>query len=153
MIAPTIQPITDAEHRWITSHIEAGRDFVSRYASQHTYEEFNLEALDAAWSAWMATSPTNTDDINHAINCIGIPFGHLLVQTGDFAWCIASDDWGTDLAVRALPDRGDILVYPADFVSKRWERSTTDFLVDAFPEIMEQVSRTRQDWEAARATK
>ncbi len=98
----------------------------------------------------MATFPTNTDDINYAINCIGIPFGSLLVQTGEFEWCIASDDWGTDLAVRGLPGRGDVLVYPADFVSKRWESRTTDFLTDAFSQIIRHLSKTRQEWDAAR---
>ena len=98
----------------------------------------------------MSTFPTSTEEINHAINCVGIRFGSLLVETGEFAWCIASDDWGMDLAVRALPDRGDILVYPADFVSKRWESRTTDFLAGAFSQIIAHVSKTRQEWAAAR---
>ncbi|MDP1588227.1 MAG: DUF3806 domain-containing protein [Prosthecobacter sp.] len=144
MTKPTFQQITDAELQWIESQLAAGKNFVAHYSSRH--RDLSLEALDEAWTAWMATSQSDADEINHAINCIGIPFGSLLISTGEFAWCIASDDWGTDLAVRALPDRGDVLVYPADFVSKRWESRTTDFLVAAFPQIMEHVSQLRQKW-------
>ncbi len=153
MTAPSIKQVTDAEIVWINSQIEAARSFVARYSSPHVDGNLNLDALDAAWSSWMATVPTNTEEINHTVNCIGIPFGSLLVQTGEFTWCIAADDWGTDLAVRALPDRGDVLVYPADFVSKRWESRTTDFLKDTFGQIMEHVSSTRQEWDAAKPPK
>lgn len=150
MKTPIIQPVTDAELLWINNQIEAARSFVARHSPPHADYNLNLEALDAAWNSWMATSPTNKEDINHAINCIGIPFGALLVQTGEFAWCIAADDWGTDLAVHALPDRGDVLIYPADFVSKRWESRTTGFLVDAFSQIIGHVAKTRREWDAAK---
>ena len=153
MTAPIIKQVTDPELSWINSQIEAARSFVARYSPNHTVDDLSLETLNAAWSLWMATVPTNTDDINHAINCIGIPFGSLLVQTDEFTWCIAADDWGTDLAVRALPERGDILVYPADFVSKRWESRTTDFLTDAFAQIIEHVVKTRREWDEAKPSK
>ena len=144
MAKPTFQDITGAELRWINGQLSTGRIFVGQYAPE--FRDFGLAALDTAWAAWMAKSPSDVDDINHAINSVGIPFGSLLVASGEFTLCIASDDWGTDLAIRALPDHGDVLIYPADFVSKRWESRTTDFLVDCFAEIMEHVSRTREEW-------
>ena len=147
MNPPTFQQITEAELNWIESQLTAGIHFAKEYSPQHS--DLSLEALDAAWSAWMATSPSDTDEINHAINCIGIPFGSLLTKTGEFEWCIASDEWGTDLAVRALPGRGDVSVHPADFVSKRWESGTTEFLVDAFPQIMDHIAQMRRDWDTA----
>ena len=150
MTAPIIQQVTDREILWINTQLESARSFVTRYAAPPADCDLGVETLDAAWKAWISTAPTDTAEINQAINCIGISFGSLLVRTGEFAWCIASDDWGTDLAVRALPDRGNVLVYPADFVSKRWESRTTDFLTDALSQIIEHVSRTRQDWDAAR---
>jgi hypothetical protein len=148
MKPPRFQQITQAEREWIDAQLAAGREFVQRYSPEHSTTD--LAALDSAWSSWIATSPEDIDEINHAINSVGIPFGLILTQTGDFEWCISTDDWGTDLAVRALPDRGDVLVYPADFVSKRWESRTTDFLEDAFPQIMGQVEQIRRDWGTAR---
>jgi hypothetical protein len=149
--APTIKSISEAEAQWIQEQMRAGAQFVAEFTNQ-TGSVDSLADLDAAWAAWMDTSPTDLEDINHAINCTGIPFGSLLVGTGQFSWCIASDEWGTDLAVRALPDRGDVLVYPADFVSKRWESRTTDFLADAFPQILEHVAKTKQDWDDSSST-
>jgi hypothetical protein len=43
------------------------------------------------------------------------------------------------LAILALPGQGDVLVYPANFVAKRWERRETDFLARSFDAIHEQV--------------
>ena len=146
MKAPTIKPISEAEANWIKEQIQSGAQFVAD-RTNGTGSIDSLADLDRAWAAWMAASPTEIEDINHAINCIGIPFGALLVCTGQFSWCISSDEWGTDLAVRALPDRGNVLVYPADFVSKRWESRTTYFLEDALPQIMEHVAKVRQDWD------
>jgi hypothetical protein len=44
------------------------------------------------------------------------------------AWVIASGKNGSDLAVYGLPGKGDVLVYPANFVAKRWERREKNFL-------------------------
>jgi hypothetical protein len=148
MPKPIFQQITDAERQWIEGQLAAAASFVAQYSSQQ--QDLSLEVLDQAWSAWMATSATDINEINNAINCVGIPFGSMFVATGEFEWCIATDDWGTDLAVRALPGRGDILIYPSDFVSKRWETPTTNFLADAFPRIMDHVSATRQQWDDAK---
>jgi hypothetical protein len=148
-----IRQVTDTELRWISNQLEAGRGFVARYAPEYAGKDLGLEALDAAWSSWMATSPTDTSDINNAINTIGISFGSLLIDSGEFKWCIAKDDWGTDLAVHALPERGDVLVYPANFVSKRWEDRTTDFLANGFLQILDHVCNLRKEWDKAKPAK
>ena len=77
--------------------------------------------------------------INGTINIIGVQFGQFLVDAVGFRWVVASDKQGTDLAILALPGQGDVLVYPANFVAKRWERRETDFLARSFDAIREQV--------------
>jgi len=62
------------------------------------------------------------------------------VDRAGFEWTIAADDQGTDLAVRALPGRGDVLVYPANFVAKRWERRESNFLAACFQAIRKDVA-------------
>jgi hypothetical protein len=46
------------------------------------------------------------------------------------------------LLVRALPGRGDVLVYPVKFVEKRWygSRPEADFLASSFEAIREDVA-------------
>lgn len=66
-----------------------------------------------------------------------------MVEQAGFLWTIATDSNGTDLAIRALPGAGDVLVFPANFVSKRWERKERDFLVDAAEKISRYVEQLR----------
>ena len=60
-------------------------------------------------------------------------------------WVIATDEHGGDLAVFGLPGAGDVLVYPANFVAKRWERRETDFLVRSYGEIVGTVHSLRAE--------
>lgn len=141
-----LEPLTDAEYQWIEYQLSAGVEFVSNYAPE--YEEVSLEALDAGWEAWLSTEVSDVNEINQAINCVGITFGSVLVATGEFEWCIATDEEGTDLVIRALPDQGDVLVYPANFVAKRWESKVTNFLVSSYYNTMQVVEEMRAEYEA-----
>jgi hypothetical protein len=47
---------------------------------------------------------------------------------------IAIDKRGSDLALYGLPGKGDVLIYPANLVAKRWERRETNFLEKCFEE-------------------
>ena len=49
-------------------------------------------------------------------------------------WVIATDKQGSDLAVYGLPGKGDVLLYPANLVAKRWERRETPFLEKCYQE-------------------
>ena len=94
--------------------------------------------------------PSDTDDINGAINAVGIAFGSILVEKQGFNWTIATDEHGTDLAIRALPDKGDVVVFPANFVAKRWDRRERDFLVTGFEEISRYRKKLHAEWEDIR---
>jgi len=63
------------------------------------------------------------------------------VDGAGFQWTIATDNYGTDLAVLALPGGGDVLVYPANFVAKRWERRASNFLATSVRAIQQDVAR------------
>ena len=131
--------ITVAEQNWISDQIDNCMRFVAEHSPAD--ETVTLEALDRAWETWLALDVADTDQVNAAINAVGISFGQLLVDGAGFDWTIASDSFGTDLAVLALPGQGDVLVYPANFVAKRWERNEADFLCAAFEAIREQVAK------------
>jgi Domain of unknown function (DUF3806) len=73
-------------------------------------------------------------------------FGGELVEVLGFQWVIATDEYGTDLAVLARPGRGDVTIFPADFVAKRYERREAPFLVTAFAETSEHLRRIAAEW-------
>jgi hypothetical protein len=149
MHTPVITDLTQTERAWIESQLGRARELVGRYSQGDEWNPFRLEALDRVWTSWLHENEkqTNQDEINSAINAVGIAFGSILVESGLFDWVIVSDDHGTDLAVRALPRRGDVVVFPANFVAKRWEKRETDFLADGYGKIIDHVAKTKADWD------
>jgi hypothetical protein len=137
---PTFSSLTDGERAWIAQQLEGARLFVAAMSPADTGKPFTLEALDRAFAAWLPQAGNDTNQINGTINVVGIQFGQFLVDGIGFEWTIATDAQGTDLAVLALPGQGDVLVYPANFVAKRWERRESNFLVASFAAIRDQVA-------------
>ncbi len=135
----TFQDLSPAEHSWIAEQIQAASSFVAAHSPQDSSAPISLGALDRAFSAWLDTGVSDVAAVNPVINAVGIAFGSLLVRDAGFSWVIATDAQGTDLAVRALPGTADVLVYPANFVAKRWESRQGTFMESAFSEMARQV--------------
>lgn len=144
MNTPTFRELNDAEWQWIEEQKAQLAEFASQHSPSDAGADVSLDILDRAWTSWMAKGDDDLDSVNAAINVIGINFGQMLVDSGVFRWVIATDDYGTDLAVVALEGRANVLVYPADFVSKRWEKRETDFLRAAYDPILHQVEQIEQ---------
>ncbi len=140
MATPTFSPLTEAERNWVAQQLEGARLFIAAMSPADAGRPVTLEALDRAFAAWLPQAGDDVTRINATINVVGTQFGEFLVDRAGFEWTIAADDQGTDLAVRALPGRGDVLVYPANFVAKRSERRESNFLAAAFQAIREQVA-------------
>ena len=147
MKLPTFSELRDAERDWIELQLKAARGFVSAFSPGDAWDPIRLDALDRAFGTWLDGHPSDADDINGAINAVGIAFGSILVEKQDFRWTIAADEHGPDLAIRALPDEGDVLVFPANFVAKRWDKKERDFLVNGFEEICRYKEKLRSEWE------
>ena len=134
----TIGELTPAESQWIQEQLDAARRFVAEHAG---VGDVTLQNLDRAWARWMERREPDTDRVNAAINAVGIALGQSLVEAAGLRWVIATDEHGTDLALSALPGAGDVLVFPANLVAKRWERGETGFLSRVHSEISAQVRR------------
>jgi hypothetical protein len=81
------------------------------------------------------------DDMTATLDAVGVQFGQFLVDRAGFEWTVAADALlDTELVVRALPGRGDVLVYPVRFVATRWYRWETGFLASSFEAICEDVA-------------
>jgi hypothetical protein len=140
-----IDELNEKELAWIKDQINLASSFVEKFAQPDKGYPPSLASLDRAFAAWIETEPVDGEVINGVINRIGIAFGSHLVEGLGFKWIIATDDQGSDLAVYALPGRGDVLVYPANFVAKRWERREVYFLERSYQLIaqdMRKVSET-----------
>lgn len=72
-------------------------------------------------------------------------FGRFLIEGLGLTWVIATDEHGSDLAVYGLPGTGDVLLYPLNFVAKRWERHEANFLETSYQRIAADVgARSRR---------
>jgi hypothetical protein len=105
--------------------------------------------LDAAWTRWISMVPTNTAQVQSDVSAFGIGLGDELVRLLEFTWQYCSDQYGEGLAVVALPGRGDVTIFPEDFVAKRYERSEGRFFAEAMKQIGEANRRMRAEWDAA----
>lgn len=153
---PTFQEPNKAEQQWIAEQMKAADQFVARHSSADADSPLTLSSLDRAFAAWMALGVTDNQATNEAINAVGIAFGSFLVREAGFSWVVATDDYGTELAVLALPGTANVLVYPANFVAKRWERRQTNFLETCFHDIVAQTKSVQaqlaQDQSSSSAT-
>lgn len=143
---PRFQELNEAERQWVASCIEAGRHMVAAYAPADAQGPLDPDVLDRTYAAWLATGEANGDRINHAINAIGFAFGQLLIDAAGFHWVVATDHFGSEVGLRALPGKGDLLVYPANMVAKRWQQRETMFLRPIFEVVTKQVRDVQASW-------
>ena len=140
-MAPSFQQLSDAERKWIDANLRVAESFIATYSAPDSAAPLSPAVLDRAFAAWLETGESDVQQINALINAVGIAFGSLLVQEAGFSWVVASDEHGTEMAVLALPGTGDVLVYPANFIAKRWERKEGTFMEACFADM---VRRTRE---------
>jgi hypothetical protein len=142
-----IDMLNESETAWVKTQLENASKFVEGFSPQDSEQPLTLSALDRAFAAWVASEPVDTDLINAVINYVGIAFGQALVGGIGLKWVIATDEQGSELAAYGFPGHGDVLVYPANFVAKRWERRETNFLEKAYQQIGQDIRGVFRDWQ------
>ncbi len=139
-----IEQLTAGEHEWIEQQIALAHEFVQRTLNKDTEGLPSPEDLDQAFDSWLNSQLHDPSDANSVINCVGVAFGQHLVDSTALEWVIASDEYGTELALYGLPGQGDILVYPQNFVAKRYEAKVGIFIVESVNQIRLDVSSVRR---------
>jgi|SRR5579884_4111304 len=136
---PSIEPLNEKEKSWVKAQLESASSFVEGFSPNNAGKPLTLAALDRAFAAWITSHSTDIDTINSVINYVSIAFGQALVDGIGLHWVIAIDEHSSDLAVQGLPEHGDVLVYPANLVAKRWEKRERYFLENAYQQIAKDV--------------
>lgn|GEM_PF-1627393 len=147
IVMQKIEPINEKEEAWIKTQLEGASKFVEGFSLTDGGQPLSLGALDRAFCSWLTSGPWDTNVVNAIVNHVGIAFGQALVDGIGLKWVIATDHQGSDLAVYGLPDRGGVLVYPANFVAKRWERREANFLEEAYRQIAHDTGAVCQKWQ------
>lgn len=137
--------LSDAEKRWMAGHHMRALMLGRAHGDAPTATQPSFAALDRAWVAEGALLRTSGGDPNPLIRALGIALGQHLVDHHKLDWVIATDAFGTEVALYGK--NGDVLVYPLNLVAKRWERNEGAFLValvaamDADIEMLQGLSR------------
>jgi Domain of unknown function (DUF3806) len=113
-VDPVLEPLTTAEVDWVRSSIaELGEQDV-RFGDIDDLGRHYDEMLNA----WIRLDESHRPDPNAIINQIGLAFGQYVADQAKLDWTVATDAHGTEIALHR--QRGNMLIYPTDLVSKRW---------------------------------
>ena len=142
----TFEPLNDAEHDWLNLQLENATRVVQAFAPENASSPLKPSALDLAFSRFLTSEQSALGGSIDIVTAIGVAFGKNLVDRLGFAWVIATDDYGTGLAVLGRPGRGDVTVFPIEFVAKRHERQESDFIEHSIDSVEEDLERIAADW-------
>jgi hypothetical protein len=142
-VVPKLEPPDASELAWIADNVAKAAAMAKKYGGDdESLTQPTLGGLDAVWVAFTATLRESGDDPNFLINMIGVAFGQYLVQALDMVWVVATDEYGTEMAVHGQP--GDLLIYPTNLVAKRWKSGEGAFLASIGAQMIADISRLRK---------
>lgn len=136
---PTLEAPNANELAWIADNVAKATELANKYGGDEATAPATLAGLDAVWVTLGTALRESGEDPNFFINMVGLAFGQYLVDTVGVAWVLATDEHGTEIAVHGQP--GDILVYPTNFVAKRWESGEAEFLAQVGSQMVADISR------------
>lgn len=130
------------ELAWIAENLARATAMAHKYGGDaEALARPTLGGLDQLWATWTASLREQAQDPNPLINMVGIALGQHLVDTLGLRWVIASDEYGTELAVHGEP--GNVLVFPCNLVAKRWQSGETTFIARVGAELARDISALR----------
>jgi len=153
MAGQRIEPLNDAEQRWVAAEVSNARNLVAQFNPGDASDTLTPEILDRAYRAARSSAAEDADSANAIINAIGMAFGQYLVVQLGFEWVAVFDDYGSEIAVVALPGQANMLVFPPNMVAKRWASGDTDFLSVVYKDIEEDLRKFQASWSAPSATR
>jgi Domain of unknown function (DUF3806) len=119
----------EAELAWVREYVDATAGFAEQFGVAEGRP--GVDELDALWAAWLPNAAP--EDANAVVHMIGFSFGQHLVDDFGLRWVVVSDEHGTEMAVHR--EAGDVLVFPANLVAKRWETRHTGFLRPLYDQV------------------
>jgi hypothetical protein len=139
-----LQPLGPSELEWIRGRLYEVRQLAPIDGADDD-DGLSPEDLDAGFEAWMRdwmmTPQRVRSSASPAVKAFSVAFGQILVDRLSLEWALVTDQNTTDLAVRGQP--GDIVLFPARLVAKRFEARATGFFRPLYDSIREQVAQVR----------
>jgi Domain of unknown function (DUF3806) len=137
-MAQRISDLNESERNWLTGNFELAGAIAQTYGLPvEPGDRLDPKTLDVAWTVWLGSHNHGVDDPNPYVNAFGVALGQHLVDHLGLEWKVVEDEGGTEMAVWGKA--GDVLVFPANLVGKRYAARTTDFFATIASEIEDRV--------------
>lgn len=138
MDEPRVEPLSDAEQRWIVKCVAAAMQWCN------TDDLPSLEALEALAVRRMA-EPENA---TASIDVVAVAIGEHLRRASGLEWKVITDDYGT--AIGLYRAEGHIVVVPQSTVAKRWGAGEP-FVVSLVTQMIDHLARIAREYSEAKA--
>ena len=112
-----VEPVEEVGIRRLTVDEEAGLEAVRAGYGGHGIDPTDLESIAAAYDRALDAHDDGSDSAA-VVELLGTAVGDHLVAAGGYRWVVATDPFGTDLAVE--PPRRGVPVVTRMLVAVRW---------------------------------
>lgn len=136
MTKPRLEMPNENERAWIASNVAFATEMAHKYGAPGSTP---LAALDGVWTTLGTAIRESNQDPNNLINVIGCALGQHLVDELRLTWTLATDEYGTELAVHGQP--GDVLVFPCNLAAKRWQSGATNWIANIGADLARDIRR------------
>lgn len=128
-----VTPVAASKLRQLNELDKAAASFLATYLPD---ADQSLKAYDEAFHAWQKDK-THRYSEEDVIERLGAYLGNKLVADFDMEWVEVSDEYGTDLAVRAR--KYEVISYPFSSVAKRVQNNQYDFMVGVYYAVQDVI--------------
>lgn len=98
----------------------------------------SLKAYDEAFRLWQLDK-ASLFSANEVVKRLGSYLGSKLVKDFDMEWVQVTDEYGTDLAVRAR--KYEVISFPMSSVAKRIQNNQYDFMVGVYHAVQDAIAK------------
>ena len=112
-----VEPVEEVGIRRLTADEEAALEAVRAGYAGHGIDPADLESIAAAYDRALDAHDDDHDSAS-VVELLGTAVGDHLVAAGGYRWVVATDPFGTDLAVE--PPRRGVPVVTRMLVAVRW---------------------------------
>jgi hypothetical protein len=112
------EKLQPSDYEWISKNVVAGKEICEHYGFPLT-GQVSSKLLDQVFHAWWNDKNNEKVSDEQIVNYLGCLFGEFLQETFASKWKIATDAFGTDLALDVVMPGHTWEIAPLAFVAKR----------------------------------
>jgi hypothetical protein len=137
MVSPVLQEVVLLKAEKLEKIVELNKAAIQFLSAYNPGATPSLKTYDEAFRLWQRdhASPFSVDDV---VERLGAYLGSRLAKDFDMEWVHVTDEYGTDLAVRAR--KYEVTSFPFSSVAKRIQNKQYDFMVGVYYAVQDAIA-------------